>query len=170
VEDYLKREGFPYEIVPTDYGPKAHHPDNKENPCFLCARMRRTALFKKAHELNCAKIAFGHNQDDFIETFLMNILYSAQVAGMAPKQPFFQGRLTIIRPMVLIPASRVAHLCRRLDLPVIPNPCPTAHETKRTEMRDLLLSLYRKNPKVRGNIFHAMSNVNLEYLPGSAHS
>jgi hypothetical protein len=29
----------------------------------------------------------------------------------------------------------------------------------------MLEALYASNAKVRGNIFHAMSNVNLEYLP-----
>jgi tRNA 2-thiocytidine biosynthesis protein TtcA len=83
LESYFIREGFRYEIIKTDYGVRAHGPENRENPCFLCARLRRSALFKKAGELGCSKLAMGHNQDDMIETFFLNICYGAQVAGMS---------------------------------------------------------------------------------------
>jgi tRNA 2-thiocytidine biosynthesis protein TtcA len=165
LEAFFQKEGFRYEIIRTDHGLKAHSAENRENPCFLCARLRRTSLFKKAHELGCFKIAFGHNQDDFIETFFINICYGAQVAGILPKQPFFGGEMTIIRPLALVPAAKVLRLSRRLDLPIIANCCPSAQNNKRQEIRTLLDTLFRKNPKVRGNIFHAMSHVNLEYLP-----
>lgn len=165
LEAFFQKEGFGYEIVRTDYGPRSHGPDNRENPCFLCARLRRSTLFQKAQEHRCRKIALGHNQDDFIETFLINMFYSAQVAGMLPKQPFFGGEITVIRPLVLVAATKVERLCKRLGLPVIPNPCPSAQRNKRWEVRTLLETLYRSNSKIRGNLFHAMSNVNLDYLP-----
>ncbi|GLI34717.1 ATP-binding protein [Desulforhabdus amnigena] len=165
LEDYFKREGFRHEIIRTDHGVKAHGPENRENPCFLCARLRRTTLFKKAHELGCRKLAFGHNQDDFIETFFINICYGAQVAAMLPKQEFFNGEVTVIRPLALVPAEKVERLSRRLNIPVIRNGCPSSNKNKRMEIRTLLDSLYRKSPKVRGNVFHAMSHVNLAYLP-----
>ena len=165
LETFLQKEDFAYEIVRTDYGPRSHRPENRENPCFLCSRLRRNTLFRKAQEHGCRKIAFGHNQDDFIETFLINIFYSAQVAGMMPKQPFFGGEITVIRPLVLVAAAKVNRLCKRLGLPVISNPCPSAQRSKRQEVRTLLETLYGGNSKIRGNIFHAMSNVNLDYLP-----
>jgi tRNA 2-thiocytidine biosynthesis protein TtcA len=165
LESFFRREGFQHEIIRTDYGVRAHGPENRENPCFLCARLRRTALFTKAREVNCRKIAFGHNQDDFIETFLINICYGSQVAGMVPKQAFFGGEITVIRPLALVPASKVQRLSGKIGLPVVPNPCPSALRNKRQEVRSLLDALCSKNSKVRGNIFHAMSHVNLEYLP-----
>ncbi len=165
LESFFIREGFRYEIIRTDQGPTAHGPENRENPCFLCSRLRRTSLFKKAQELGCRKIAFGHNQDDLIETLFINICYGAQVAGMVPKQPFFKGEVTVIRPLALVPAPKILRLGQRLGLPIIPTCCPSAARNKRQEIRSMLESLYRKNPKVRGNIFHAMSHVNLEYLP-----
>jgi len=165
LESYFIREGFRYEILRTDFGVRAHGPENRENPCFLCARLRRAALFTKARELGCGKIAFGHNQDDMIETFFINICYGAQVASMVPKQEFFGGAVTVIRPLSLISAPTITRMCKRLDIPVLPSNCPSAGRNSRSEMRLMLDDLYRKNPKVRGNIFHAMSNVNLEYLP-----
>jgi tRNA 2-thiocytidine biosynthesis protein TtcA len=165
LEAFFVKEGFAHHIIRTDHGLRAHGPENRENPCFLCARLRRATLFRKARELDCRKIALGHNQDDLIETLFINICYGGQVATMVPKQPFFGGAVTVIRPLALIPAANAERLCRRLGLPVIGNACPSACTNKRQELRELLEPLFKKNPKVRGNIFHAMSHVNLEYLP-----
>ncbi len=167
LEAFLQKEKFAYEIIRTDHGVRAHSKENRENPCFLCARLRRTSLFRKAKELGCGKIALGHNQDDFIETFLINICYGGQVASMMPKQFFFGGEITVVRPLALVPAAKVERLRRRLELPIIFNCCPSMKNNKREQIRSLLSDLYRGNSKVRGNIFHAMSHVNLDYLPPS---
>ena len=118
LEAFFKQEGFRYEIIRTDHGPRAHGPENRENPCFLCARLRRSVLFSKARELGCPKIALGHNQDDIIETFFMNICYGAQVAGMMPRQEFFGGEITLIRPFALVPAQSILRVCKNLGLPI----------------------------------------------------
>ncbi len=165
LESFFQEEGFPYRILQTDYGPVAHRPENRENPCFLCARRRRAALFREARDLGCSKLALAHNQDDFIETFFINILYGAQTAAMVPRQSFFGGALTVIRPLALVDSEKVGRMARRLRLPVVNNPCPSADRNARTEIRDFLFGLYRKNRKIRGNIFHAMSHVNTDYLP-----
>ena len=44
------------------------------NPCYLCARMRRGYLYKNAQALGCNKIALGHHFDDVIETIVMGML------------------------------------------------------------------------------------------------
>lgn len=165
LEVFFRQEGFRYEIVRTDHGPRAHGPENRENPCFLCARLRRSTLFRKARELDCAKIALGHNQDDMIETFFINICYGAQVAAMLPKQEFFGGEITVIRPFALVPAKSILRVCKNLGLPIVETSCPSAAKNQRMEIRKMLEGLLRKNSKVRGNVYHAMSNINLQYLP-----
>jgi tRNA 2-thiocytidine biosynthesis protein TtcA len=165
LEAFFKKEGFRYEIIRTDHGPKAHSAQNRENPCFLCSRLRRAELFKKAREMGCPKIALGHNQDDIIETFFINICYGAQVSGMVPKQQFFGGEITVIRPFALVSAQSILRVCMDLGLPVVPTQCPSASKGSRTEIRNMLEGLFRNNPKVRGNIYHAMSNISVEYLP-----
>ena len=165
LESFFRKEAFEYRILKTDYGIQAHSPVNRENPCFLCARRRRAALFREAQKLGCSKVALAHNQDDFIETFFVNICYGAQVAAIVPRQAFFGGVITVIRPLALVDSHKVSRLAASLELPVIENPCPSAEKSVRSEIRQFLFSLYRKNRKIRGNIFHAMSHVNLEYLP-----
>ncbi len=122
LEGFFNQEGFRYEIIRTDHGPRAHGPENRENPCFLCSRLRRSALFRKARELGCPKIALGHNQDDMIETFFINICYGAQVAGMMPKQEFFGGEITLIRPLALVPPRAYSGCARTSG-------CPSCRQT-----------------------------------------
>lgn len=73
------------------------------SPCYLCARMRRGYLYKKAQELGCNKIALGHHYDDVIETVLMGMLYSGQWSAMMPKlkSANFRG-MELIRPLYFV--------------------------------------------------------------------
>jgi len=165
VQKWVESLRVPHRIIDSKFGPRAHSKENTENPCFLCSRLRRTALFKEAGRLNCNKIAFGHNLDDLIETFFINIFYGSQLSTMLPRQPFFGGEITVIRPLSLLDSATIRRFHQSLGFPVTVNPCPSKNTGKRQEIREILQGLYRKNRKIRGNILSAMHNVNLEYLP-----
>jgi tRNA 2-thiocytidine biosynthesis protein TtcA len=170
VQQWIESLKVPHRIIDSDFGPRAHSAENSENPCFLCSRLRRTVLFKEARRLNCNKIAFGHNLDDLIETFLINIFYSSQLSTMLPRQPFFGGEITAIRPLSLLDSATIRRFHRTLGFPLTVNTCPSKNTGKRQEIREILQGLYRKNRKIRGNILSAMHNVNLEYLPSFQHN
>jgi len=157
--------GLKLRVEHTDYGLVAHSDANRENPCFLCARLRRKRLFEIAHDLSCRKIALGHNKDDIIETFFMNICYAGEVSTMIPAQPFFKGLFTVIRPLAFVEEDLVRRFVHQKGLAVFHNPCPSAERTKRQEIKSVLRQLYRGNPKVKGNVFRAMHHVKLDYLP-----
>jgi len=148
----------------TDYARVAHTDFNRENPCFLCARLRRRHLFQLAERFGCRKVALGHHRDDLNVTLLMNIFYSGEISTMLPSQDFFGGALTVIRPLALVPENKIARLARDLALPVAENACPSAGRSKREEVKALIQALTRKNRKVSGNIFHSLSNVRPDYL------
>ncbi len=90
IEAYCRKEGHGFRIEHTDYGIRAHSDENRENPCFLCARLRRQRLFEVAHELGCNKLALGHNMDDIIETLFLNMCYSGEISTMVPYQVFLK--------------------------------------------------------------------------------
>jgi tRNA 2-thiocytidine biosynthesis protein TtcA len=162
---FFQEHGFDYRVITSDYGPKAHSSENLENPCFLCSRLRRKAVFKLASELNCNKIALGHHKDDMIETFFLNIFYGASVSTMMPVQPFFDGKLIVIRPFYMIPERMIQKYARLMGWSKIDMGCPTAGVSKREDIKQMLKGLYRTNKKIEGNIFHAIRNVKPEYLP-----
>ncbi|MBN2122964.1 MAG: tRNA 2-thiocytidine(32) synthetase TtcA [Deltaproteobacteria bacterium] len=162
---FFSEQGFEYRVIRSDIGPRAHGPENGENPCFLCSRLRRKILFELAAELDCTKLAFGHHKDDLIETFFLNVFYGASISTMKPVQELFDGRLTVIRPLYMINESSVRKYARSMDWPQIDLGCPTAGSSKRESIKEMLNGFYRSNRKIRGNIFHALQNVNLKYLP-----
>ena len=164
IEDYCKSVGYPLRLEHTDYGLKAHSEENLENPCFLCARLRRKRLFELADELGCNKLALGHHMDDIIETLFLSMCYSGQISTMVPYQPFFKGKLTVIRPLAFLDEQKIQRFSRDHGIPQIDNPCPTAKTSKRSEIKKLLNSLYKTNKKIKGNLFRSMSHVNLDYL------
>ena len=164
IEKFCLKMEIPFYFEKTDYGIKAHGPENKENPCFLCAWLRRKHLFQLSEKLHFNKIALGHNKDDLIETLFLNMFYSGEISTMVPKQSLFNNRLTIVRPLCLLDEKTIKSFARQLHLPEIINPCPSAGKSSRKFIKDLLTTLYERNRKIKGNIFHALSHVRPEYL------
>ncbi|MCG8689371.1 MAG: tRNA 2-thiocytidine(32) synthetase TtcA [Desulfobacterales bacterium] len=164
VDSCIQNDGQKLLVEKTDYGTVAHSEENRENPCFLCSRLRRKHLFELAEELGCKKIALGHNKDDLIETLFINIFYAGKIGTMKPNQSFFKGTLDIIRPLSYVEKDDIIRLSRILDFPDFENPCPSAGVTKRGEVREMLEKIYRHNKHIKGNIFRAMGNVASDYL------
>jgi tRNA 2-thiocytidine biosynthesis protein TtcA len=163
-EDYLSRGAYRYRIAVTDIGRIAHSRENRENPCWLCSRLRRRRLFEMAHQLGCNKVAFAHTRDDIIETLLLNMFYSGEMSTMVPFLPLFGGVLCIIRPFAFLPKGKVLRLAKTMGLPAWENRCPSITHSKRWEIRELLRSMAAKNPKVTGNILRSLKNIRRDYL------
>jgi len=161
---YCERLEVPLRTELTDFGVVSHGPLNRENPCFLCARLRRKRLFEIAAERDCRTLALGHNRDDVIETFFLNICYSGEISTMRPAQDLFDGRFRLIRPMAYADGHLIRRFAREWELPVSANPCPSAGRSQRAAVKGLLEQLYRSNRKIEGNIFRAVRRVKPEYL------
>ncbi len=164
MEDFCEQMGYVLRIEHTDYGIRGHSEENRENPCFLCARLRRKRLFELTHELGCNKLALGHNMDDIIETLFINMCYSGEISTMVPHQAFFKGQLTLIRPLAYADEDAIQRFARDHKFPEFRNPCPTARTSKRMEIKQMLRRLYDANNKVKGNIFRSMSHIKPDYL------
>jgi tRNA 2-thiocytidine biosynthesis protein TtcA len=164
LKTYTADTGLCLRVELTDYGILGHSPVNRENPCFLCSRLRRKRLFEIADELGCNKLALGHNKDDIIETFFLNICYAGEISTMVPSQTFFKGKFTVIRPLAYADENIIRAFAGEQRFPEFVNPCPSANHSKRQEIKAVLNQLYRSNKKIKGNIFRAMSRVKLDYL------
>ena len=145
-----------YIIRPTDIKTIVFDIRKEENPCSLCAKMRRGALNDTAKQNGCNKVALGHHYDDVIETLMMSLLYEGRINCFLPQTYLDRKDITVIRPMIYAPESYIKSLVRRLELPVVHNPCPADGNTKREEIKQLLRSLERENHGVRQRIFGAI--------------
>ncbi len=144
------------------------------SPCYLCARMRRGALYDKAKQLGCNKIALGHHFDDVIETVLMSMMYSSEIKTMLPKlySTNFEG-MELIRPLYKVKERDIISWSRYNELEFLQCACrfteQSAHHeslSKRKEIKELIKELRKVNPEVDDNIFRSLHNVNLATIPG----
>jgi tRNA 2-thiocytidine biosynthesis protein TtcA len=108
-------------------------------------------------------VAFGHHKDDIIETLLLNIFYSAKISTMLPVQPMFNGKITLIRPLTLLEERKIERFANEMGLPYFPCGCPASARSKRKEVKELIRALEGQNPRIRGNIFRSLSNIELEH-------
>ena len=144
-----------------------------KNPCYLCARMRRGALYAKARELGCNKIALGHHFNDVIETTLMAMLYGAQLQGMMPKlhSANFPG-MELIRPLYCVHEEDIVAWARYNDLRFIRCACRLTAglesgelRGRRRETKELIASLKKTSPNVEKSIFNAIHELALDTFP-----
>ena len=170
IESNLSILGIEARILDTNIFTSIEKENN--NPCFLCARLRRGWLYKSAQELGCNKIALGHHFDDVVETILMGMLYGSQMQTMLPKlhSENYAG-MQLIRPLYLVREKDIISWAEYNGLEFIRCACRMtenlSNETKvskRQEIKDLLKDLRTVNPAVDMNIFRSAENVNLRKL------
>ena len=174
IEENAEILGVPVTIFESDIFAVANGAE--KNPCYLCARMRRGALYAKAQELGCNKIALGHHRDDVIETTVMAMFYGAQLQGMMPKlhSTNFPG-MELIRPLYCVREEDIVAWARHNELQFLQCACRFTEQTatagretesKRKETKLLIRRLRETNPDIENNIFRAIHAVNLDMFPG----
>ncbi len=114
--EYLAKHGVAGHIEVTDHGPRGHSPENRRNSaCFYCAMLRRTRLFEVCQRYGLTHLAFGHNADDLVTTFFMNLVQNGRVEGMGMCDDFFKGALKVIRPLLLVEKPDIIKAARRWE-------------------------------------------------------
>ena len=145
-----------YHIVPTQIAKIIFDVRKEKNPCSLCAKMRRGALYNYAKSIGCDSVALGHHFDDVVETFMLNLFYEGRLGCFQPVTYLSNTDITLIRPMIYMPEKDVRYFASKNILPVIKSPCPADGNTEREEMKQLLHNLEKDNKGLRYRIFGAM--------------
>ena len=174
IESNAKLLQIPITVFETNIFNSVYNVEN--NPCYLCARMRRGHLYHQAEVLGCNKIALGHHFDDVIETILMSMIYGGQVETMMPKlhSANFPG-MQLIRPMYLIREADIKHWCSYHNLRFIQCACrftdtcttcnPSSNtSSKRQKIKQLIAELAQDNPQIEKNIFRSVENIHLNKI------
>ena len=133
----------------------------EKNPCSLCANLRRGVINSIAIRENCNKIALGHNQDDVLETFLLNLLYTGNIGTFSPVSYMDRTKITLIRPLVYTPEKDTKRFIKKNNLSVMPKVCPMDGTSKREDMKQLIFTLTKSIPMLKANLFGAIQR-NLE--------
>ena len=151
-----ERLGVPYSRVETEIGPIIFEHRKENNPCSLCAKLRRGALSTAMNEHGIKTIALGHHYDDAVETLLMNLLFEGRIGCFQPVTYLSRSDVTQIRPLLYVKEQQVRNVAAKLDLPIVHNPCLANGETRRQEVKELIESLSERYPDLKQKLFGAM--------------
>lgn len=162
VKAFFESLGVSFYICETQIGRIIFEERKESNPCSLCSKMRKGALYDYARALGCNKIALGHNKDDINETLLMSLLYAGKIHTMAPVTYMDQVNMHIIRPLIYVPESDIRGFVRKNNLPVVKSPCPVDGKTTREDVKQLIYSLQKDIPKINEHLFAAIQRSTID--------
>ena len=135
---------------------------NEKNPCSLCANLRRGILNSTAIREGCNKIALGHNEDDVLETFFLNLLYGGNINTFAPKSYMDRSEVTLIRPLIYAPEKSIKTFIKKNNIEVMPKCCPMDGVSKREDIKKLIWEFQKEIPNVKANIYGAIKRSNIK--------
>ena len=134
----------------------------EKNPCSLCANLRRGILNSVAIRENCNKIALGHNLDDVLETYFLNLLYTGNMSTFSPKSYMDRSKITLIRPLIYAPEKDIKRFIVKNNIPTMPKNCPMDGISKREDMKALIQNFQKEIPHVKANLFGAIKRSNIK--------
>lgn len=161
VKELCEELGIPYTCLKTDIKEIVFDVRREENPCSLCAKMRRGALNDAIKSRGISKLALGHHFDDAVETFMMSLLFEGRLSCFRPVTFMDRSGVTQIRPMIYAGEQKISNLAAELRLPIVENPCPQDKSSKRYEIKQLLKTMCADYPDMKTKIFGAMQRLPL---------
>lgn len=135
---------------------------DEKNPCSLCANLRRGILNSVAIRENCNKIALGHNEDDVLETFLLNLFYTGSISTFAPISYMDRSKITLIRPLIYAPEKEIRNFIKRNNITIMQKSCPMDGVSKREDMKKMIKDLRVDIPHIRANLYGAIKRSNIK--------
>jgi len=164
--DYLSDLGVPFRIAEQDTHSvvKRVIPEGK-TMCGLCSRLRRGVIYRVAGELGATKIALGHHRGDILETFFLNLFFSAKLKAMPPKLLSDDGRHVVIRPLAYVAEEDLVEYAQLRQFPIIPcDLCGSQENLQRAQVKAMLSEWERKFPGRTETMFRSLFNVSASHL------
>lgn len=163
IQKYCDELEVPYIVKPTNIAEVIFEHRKEENPCSLCAKMRRGALNDLAIEQGCKRVALGHHNDDVLETFLLSLMYEGRINCFSPVTYLDRTDVYSIRPMIYVREGDIRAVAKRLELPILKSLCPADGETKRQEIKDILAMLDKSvNSGLKKRLFTAIQTSGID--------
>lgn len=163
IKEYCNRFGVEHFVKYTNIKEVIFDWRKEENPCSLCAKMRRGALNDFAIEKECQRVALGHHNDDVLETFLLSLMYEGRINCFSPVTYLDRTNIYQIRPLIYVREGDIKGAVKRNDVPVLKSSCPVDGVTKRGEIKDILEYLNKTvNPGLKQRLFTAISKSKID--------
>ena len=156
VAELCQQLDVPYTILKSEVQHIIFDLRKEKNPCSMCAKMRRGALHNAMQERGFKKIALGHHYDDAIETFFMSLIFEGRLSCFQPVTYLDRTGITQIRPLLYCREEEIRRVARRLELPVVENPCPANGRSRRQEVKELIAGLEGRYPDIKQKLFGSL--------------
>lgn len=133
--------------------------NDKTSSCSICGTLRRRAVDYAAKDIGADVIATGHNLDDTLQTFAINMLSgdTNKIGWMNPDNS--SNSLRKIKPFCEIYEAEIVFYAFTNDVPFQSEPCPHMNEGIRTEIREFLNSLERQHSGIKNNLYQSILRV-----------
>lgn len=133
--------------------------NEKTSSCSICGTLRRRAIDHAANDIGADVIATGHNLDDTLQTFVINMLSgdTNKIGWMDPDTS--DNTLRKIKPFCEIYESEIVFYAFTNNIPFQTEPCPHMNEGIRTEIREFLNSLEGKHSGIKNNLYQSIIKV-----------
>jgi len=165
IQEFCKKNEIPLHVVAMrdEYGCSVCYMkstlDEKGfnlNSCTICGVIRRSILNKRAREFSADKIATGHNMDDEVQSFVMNLTQgdikrSARAGpqtGIAKITKFVPR----IKPLYFCTEDEIKKYSKIMKFPVVYDPCPCAADSFRTRIKKHLNTIEKQHPAAKKSI------------------
>ena len=133
--------------------------NEKTSSCSMCGTFRRRAMDYAAKDVGADVIATGHNLDDTLQTFVINMISgdTTKVGWMDPDTS--TNAIRKIKPLCEIYESEIVFYAFTNDMPFQSEPCPHMNEGIRTDIREFLNSLESQRSGIKNNLYQSIIKV-----------
>ena len=100
--------------------------------------------------------------DDVIETFFLSLFYEGHIHTFAPCTYLSRNQITSIRPLIYLEEKEISFFTKRNTIPIMKKTCIVDGKTKRMDMKNLIMQLGKKIPKLKHTIFGAIKRSNIK--------
>jgi uncharacterized protein (TIGR00269 family) len=136
-----------------------------QSSCSFCGVFRRRAIDEAATRAKASVVATAHNLDDYIQTFMMNLMHGdvARLAWLDPRYSDNSFPVRRVKPFMEIYEEEVALFAYRTGLPFQSVACPYMHEGLRSEVRDYLNQMEANHPGIKNVLLRSSLDVISRY-------
>ena len=133
--------------------------NEKTSSCSICGTLRRRAIDFGAKDLGVDVVATGHNLDDVLQTFIINIISgdTNKIGWMDPDTS--SNKIRKIKPFCEIYENEIVFYAFVNEIPFQSEQCPHMNEGIRSEIREFLNSLENKHSGIKNNMYKSMMKI-----------
>jgi tRNA 2-thiocytidine biosynthesis protein TtcA len=159
--EYLAKLGIEFHIETQDtYSIVKKVVAEGKTMCSLCSRLRRGILYRVADELKITKIALGHDRDDMLAPFFLNMFFGGKLKGMPPKLVSDDGGHIVIRPLANVAERDLTKWAAHREFPIIPcSLCGSQENLQRQLIGQMLRDWEKQYPGRTETLFTSLQNV-----------